>query len=420
MSEEGIASSEIHDALSTLEPITAAIADKKLRDDVLALLTAEILARLSLKAIALEPFEEPDYDAPDIDMWDTVAQPVRSALIALIELRKLIGDLTPVSDDAPGGDVDVAFDLVDNDPPPSYETPDNVAKQVDDWVQSTLGTKERDISAKTPADQWKEVQESLQPLAGILVQETQRFATRLRNPQVVVNRWMLLAELQEFKGKFQKLLGALRLGLLHPFTDLPDAELLGDYRTEEQGSVLIRRAFCRLERDVNALINVHETASSDERRFALEELIVRLMRFARSDAFALVRAPDKRAIIEFRKMLAAEAAKPEGRRLEEILEDLSKFLDMMRGLNRREILEKHDRIALADLRSRVLVVEEVSPLDIESARRLLGEAHASAQNLLGRDALLDMWIERLLPCDTKEDLQAIVHWVNHALSRIRL
>ncbi len=418
MSDE-VASSEIHNALSTLEPITAAISDKKLRGDVLALLTAEILARLSLKAISLGPFEEPDYEAPDIDMWDAVAQPVRSALIALIELRKLIGDLTPLSDDA-GGEVDVAFDLVDNNPPPSYETPDNVAKQVDDWVQSTLGQKEADHAGKTPAEQWKEVQESLQPLAGILVQETQRFATRLRNPQVVVNRWMLLAELQEFKGKFQKLLGALRLGLLHPFTDLPDAELLGDYRTEEQGSVLVRRAFFRLEQDVNALINVYETAGRDEKRLALEELIVRLMRFARSDAFPLVRAPDKRALIEFRKTLADEVGKAAPRRLTEIFEDLSKFLDMMRGLNRREILEKHDRACLADLRSRVLVVEEVSPLDIESARRLLSEAHAAAQGLLGRDALLDVWVERSLPCETKDDLQAIVRWINHALSRIRL
>ncbi|MCC6810580.1 MAG: hypothetical protein IT381_24330 [Deltaproteobacteria bacterium] len=422
MSGEEVASSEIKKELDALEPITREIKDKRLKDDVVKLLTAEILARLSLRAIGLEPFEEPDYAAPDIDMWDQVAQPVRSALIALLELRKLMGELAPIADDDKTPEVDVAFDLVD-DASVAAAPPvrDNVFQQVDDWVQSTLGAGQRDLGKKLPDELWKEVQASLQPLAGIVVQETQRFATRLRNQTIVVSRWMLLAELQEFKGKFQKLLGALRLGLLHPFTNLPDAELLGDYRTEEQGSVLLRRAFYRLERDVNALIAVHASGNEDEQRFALEELLVRMMRFARSDAFSLVRAPDKRALIEFRQTLAQELGKKTttARRITEIFEDLSKFLDMMHGLNRREVLQKHDREGAAELRSRVLVVEEVLSLDLESAKKLLAEAKKEARAMLGKDPLLDIWLENELPCETKDDLVAIVHWLNHAVARLR-
>jgi hypothetical protein len=416
-----VPSTEIHNELNALEPITAVIKDQKLKEDVLRLLTAEILARLSLRAIALGPFEEPEYAAPDIDMWDEMAQPVRSALVALLELRKLMGELWPETHDEPAGEVDVAFDLVDEavPPPPSR---DNVAQEVDDWVQSTLEGGMRDPSSRAPADLWKEVQTSLQPLASILARETAHFSARIRNPTVIVDRWMLLGDLQEFKGKFKKLLGALRLGVLHPFTHLGQAELLGEYRTEEQGSVLLRRSFYRLERDVLALMAVHQHGNADEQSFAIEELLVRLIRFSRSDAFALVRAPDKRALIEFRKTLAQEVGKAKAatRRITEIFEDLSKFLDIMHALNQREVLITHDKAAAAELHSRMLTVEEVCGLDLESARKLFVEAHAEGQALIGRDPMLNVWLDSDFSPDSRDDLLTAVKWVNQALARLRL
>lgn len=416
-----VPSSEIHEELEALAPVTAAITDAKLRDDVLRLLAAEILARLSLRTIALEPFEEPDYEAPDIDMWESVAQPVRSALIALLELRKLMSELMPETHEEPEGEVDIAFDTVD-EAAAAPALRDNVAQQVDDWVQSTLGSMSREVTARSPEEQWKEVQQSLQPLAGILVQETQRFGTRIRNPSVIVNRWVLLGDLQEFKGKFQKLLGAFRLGLLHPFTSLSNKELLGDYRTEEENSLLLRREFFRLERDVLSLIAVHQRGNADEQRFALEELLVRLMRFARNDAFSVVRAPDKRALIEFRKTLALELGKKTTteRRMTEIFEDLSKFLDMMHALNRREVLIEHDKDAVGELRSRVLTIEEVMSLDVESALKLYAEARSEARALIGRDPMLDAWLEGDFQPESRDDLGAAVKWVQQALTRIRL
>lgn len=420
MSEAAVPSSEINKELAGLEPITKGIADAKLRDDVIRLLTAEILARLSLHQLVLDAFEDPDYSAPDIDMWDSVAQPVRSALIALLELRKLMGEVMPDTHEEPQGEVDVAFDVVD-EPQEAKHEKDNVSAQVDLWVQSTLEG-DRDAANKTPQALWAEVQKSVQPLAGILVSETQRFATRIRNPNVVVNRWILLGELQEFKGKFLKLLGAFRLGLLHPFTSLSESELLGDYRTEEQGSLLLRQAFIHLERDVLALIAVHAEGNPEEKRFAVEELLVRLMRFSKNAAFAIVRAPDKRALVEFRKTLASEMGKKgtTERRMTEIFEDLSKFLDMMHALNRREVILNHDKAALAELRSRVLTVDEVLALDVESAKKLLVEARADSQQLLGRDAMLDVWLESSFGCDSREEIAAVTKWVAIALQRVRL
>ncbi|WP_446910969.1 hypothetical protein, partial [Klebsiella pneumoniae] len=67
---------------------------------------------------------------------------------------------------------------------------------------------------------------------------------------------------------------------------------------------LLRRGVIRLTRDVTAFVNAFNGGSQEEKRFILEELLVRLMRFSRSDAFAVLRAPDKRVLIEFRKNLA--------------------------------------------------------------------------------------------------------------------
>jgi len=413
-------SSEVEVELRSLEPITKTIGEPALRADVVRLLTAEILARLSLKQISLQRFEQPEYDEPDIEMWEELAQPVRSALMALHELRTQVAEFAPESE-RNQDEVDVAFDLVD-DSPPELPLRDSLGQQVDDWLATTLENTEdqRARLRQRPAEeQRKDVQMAIEPLATILINETARFASRLRNPNIVAQRWALLSDLQEFRGKFAKLLGALRIGLLGPFTDLSEDELIGDYRTEAEASTVLREAFVHLELDTERLIVAWESGTPNERRFALEELLVRLMRFAASDAFALVRAPDKRAIIEFRKDLALQLGRDAGnkRAVGELLEGFAKFLEVMRSLNQREALVRHDKAMMADLRGRLIVIGEVLPLDFDSALRLFEEAREAVQLLYGREPMLDVWLRGKAFMSTREEAFMQLEWVRCAVTR---
>jgi hypothetical protein len=412
------AANEVERELEALEPITKTIADPALRGDIVGLLAAEILARLSLQQIALTPYEEPEYDVVDLAMWESLAQPVRSALMALHELRTRVVQFAPVEESAQE-DVDLAFDLVESASP---EVPlrDSLGQQVDDWLKHTLDVnEEKREKSRSPEEQRKDVQEAIAPLASILVDETRRFALRLRNPTIVAQRWALLADLQELRGKFSKLLGALRIGLLSPFTDLDEEALLHDYRTEAQSSVSLRVAVVELTADVARLIAAYHSGHGDDRRFALEELLVRLMRFAATDAFVQVRAPDKRAVIEFRKSLAMQLGHDaqDRRAVAQLLEGFAKFLEAMHAINQREVLVKHDRAAMATLRTRVLTVEAVMPLDFESALKVFKEARADAQALFGREPLLDLWLKAEELMSTREDVALHVQWVKRSIER---
>ncbi len=413
-------SRELEDELKLLEPITESITDPALRDDVARLLTAEILARLSLKQIVLGPYEEPEYDRPEEDMWEALTQPVRSALSALQELRAKVAELAPPSEPQSQEEVDISFDLVDEDPTaPPY---DQLGQQVDEWLKQTLdNTEDRRAKLKhrAPEEQRHEIQLAIEPLTTILIGETARFTHRLRNHNIVGKRWPLLAELQEFRGKFLKLLGALRIGLLTPFTDLTEEELLGDYRTEADASIALRLSFTQLYEDVTRLIAAHGTGNPSEKRFALEELLVRLMRFASSAVFSLVRAPDKRSIIEFRRDLAQQLGKDaeDKRAVAELLEGFSKFLEVMRSLNQREVLQRLDKRLVADLRGRLLMIEEVLPLDFEAAMRLFEEARNEARTLYGREPMLDVWLRAEPFMSSREDASLQLAWVKRAVAK---
>ena len=394
-----------------IDKIVAAIADAKTRAVMTRALHAEAAALKALEDIRLEPYEEPEYEAQDLVMWEELAGPVRATLIALAELKESIAPLAPADAQPHSDEVDIAFDLIE--PTPVSPVRDNMKEEVDQLVRTTL------IAGQALEDLTEDsMRAAVRPLLELMSYETVRFGGRLRNPTIIADRWNLLADMQEFKGKFRKLLAALRLALVHPYTTPEQRAALADYRTELDEALQLRQALAHLLRDVLGLVEASAHCSEEERAFIVQELFVRLIRFSRSPAFQLVRAPDKRLMIEFRHDLATKLGvdRLSAREVGDVLEGFLRYLEALGAISRREVLVNHDRLLVHELKRDLNVVDISGHAD---AIALLAQIRARAMALLGRDPVLDDCLEGRPLLDEEADLVFTIGWLRRALTRIR-
>jgi hypothetical protein len=388
-----------------IDKIIAAIADGDAREVMARALHAEAAAQRTLDDIRLEPYEEPDYEAQDLLMWEELATPVRSTLIALSELKEALAPLAPAESHA-NDEVDIAFDLID--PEPAVPVRDTMKEDVDQLVRTTLGD-------ASPEDAMRA---AVRPLSDLMMYETMRFGARLRNPTIIADRWNLLADMQEFKGKFKKLLAALRLALVHPYTTAEQRARLVDYHTELDAALQLRQAIALLLRDVLGLVEASGRASDVERAFIVQELFVRLIRFSRSAAFALVRAPDKRLMIEFRHDLATKLGveRLSSREVGDVLEGFVRYLEALGAISRREVLVNHDRALAQDLARALDAVDVRQPSVAVGA---IAEIRAQAMALLGRDPVLDDVLATHPLLEDEADLALLIALLRRGFLRIR-
>lgn len=373
------------------------------------LFARERTASLALVALDLSPYEEPEYVGQDLAMWEEVARPLRTVLVSLNDLRDGLTALQPANTE-PSDDVDIAFDLIE----PSVAEPirDRMSYDVDELIESSLGAM---------SDPESTIRQALLPLSEMIRFELSRFGNRFRNPTVIADRWNLLSELQEFKGKFAKLLAAIRLAALHPYTTQAEREVLVDYRTELENSLQVRRSITFLGRDVMSLVEASSAATDEERRFVLEELFLRLLRYSRHSAYALLRAPDKRQVIEFRKALATALGANDaatGRRSRELLEGFVRFLEAMQSLNKREVLVAHDRRVAQALRVQLDQVALVSEKAPEAVLHAFSEWREQAMVLLGLHSVFDDFLMGRPLVDEVDDVKAIVPLMHRMLLRL--
>lgn len=392
-----------------IDKIAAAIPDVESRAVMTRALRAEAAAYEALEDIRLEPYEEPDYEPQDLIMWEELAQPVRATLIALAELKEALLPLAPEESQPQSDDIDIAFDLID--PSPAEQVRDTMKEEVDQLVRTTL------VPAPDESPE-KSMRAAVRPLSDLMVYETIRFGGRLRNPTIIADRWNLLADMQEFKGKFRKLLAALRLALVHPYTTAEERAALADYRTELDAALQLRQALAYLLRDVLGLVEASAHCSEEERAFIVQELFVRLIRFSRSPAFQLVRAPDKRLMIEFRHDLATKLGvdRLSAREVSDVLEGFLRYLEALGAISRREVLVNHDRLLVHELKRDLNVVDISGHAD---AIALLAQIRARATALLGRDPVIDDFLAARPLLDEEADLSFTISWLRRALARIR-
>ena len=190
-----------------------------------------------------------------------------------------------------------------------------------------------------------EVGQAIAALAEMLRFEFATFGERLKSPQIVAERWVLLGELQEFRSKCEQCLEAVVATILNAFTSESLEDVLPRYTDATMRAVKVRSALVDLGCDLDLMNeNVRTADKSTNADIIHQALEKRLEQFAESASYRQLKASDKHAIIKYRIHLKSwEMDGSNFERLRLKLEDLTKYLELTISTNERDDLIKHDK-----------------------------------------------------------------------------
>lgn len=362
------------DLPAAVQRVLRQIGDADFRERLHKVLVSAARAIARLREIDLTRIEHlaTTGEGSDLALWEEVAPTVavsigdvNSLLTAIIE--EFPEEPTEASDD----DFDLAF-------APSDGSSTSTGPIVPTTLQERMDAAERTI----------------QGIASSLKYEVSRFGTRVRNPSIVADRWNLLVDLQEFRGKCRAAIGELVYGSCNVFEPISRPAVVPEYAADLSEGLAVRQAWITLTRAVGPLNARLQIAPIEQQRPLLMAVQRELDHFRASRGYFHMRAGDKRFVISFAAELAdVFERKAFGRPAQNAVEGFAKFLDSMAVLNRREILMNHDRESFAECG---LLLEQASlHLGVGEPNRALAklsQALSVASRLYGRDRYLDDYL----------------------------
>jgi hypothetical protein len=239
-----------------------------------------------------------------------------------------------------------------------------------------------------------EARQQIQRLATLLAAEVSNLGERLRSPQVVSDRWNLLADVQEFRGKFRVLVADIIFLSACCFDSVTRGEVVPGLDEDIQDAVATRRSVT----DVARVMAVHHdriaAAVPGELDPRLAALVKDLDAFGRSRPYAIMRTPDKRRFVEFRAMLRGFPDKLATSELIRATGEFAEFAKSLSGINRRNLLVEHDREVLASCAVMLEEVDRLQPKDPGAARARFLDAVGRALELYGRNPSLDSYLRK--------------------------
>ena len=343
--------------------VVESIADPQLRERVARALVVCDDALEAVDCLDLSPHEMAELDTPDLATWNALAPDVRNLLVAVRQAAEQLSALFPAHPpESDSIDLDGAFDQLESGLPPPIR--DRRDQDIDAIVSGATSTAREDVG------------QSIAALAAMLQRDFVSFGQRLRNPRVVADRWFLLGELQELRSKCAQCLEAVVASLLGAFTHERLEAVLPRYASATARAVKLRAAIVDLAHDVAQLNDALASGAPEQAGAIRHALILRLNVFAEHPACVHLRAQDKREVVLFRLRLN-ELGEP-GQRvlaLRQLVEGFSKFLEVLRTINRREVLHRHDfsRLQTAQM---LLESEEELPVVLEQLQPVYGRSEA--------------------------------------------
>lgn len=341
---------------------------------LLRVLTAASRAVSRLRELDISPLEQrATYgEGTDLAMWELVAPSVAASIAEVNELLTVIDEHIPPAPEAEEDDFDLAFSAADQE-----KTSPHTATEI-----PTSAT-EREGAA----------QASIRAMASSLRAEVSRFGERLRNPSVMTDRWNLLCDIQEFRGRCRAAISELVYSACSTFAEVRRPDVVPEYDTSLRESLEVRRAVTTLARALAPLHARLQATSVDTQRGPCMGIHRELRHFRSTRGFMQMRAGDKRFVLEFARDLDSLLAGEGPRDARQLVEGFVRFLDSLAVINRREILINHDREAFAECG---MLLEQASQLaaddDLERASERFQSAVQTAFRLFGRDRSLDDYL----------------------------
>ena len=375
-----------------LRQILRKINNNELRMDISHILASIEVAEIHLGKLNLLPYEDENCQDEGLTMWKKVRYDVRAVLLALRDLSSVLkarmGKLDLCSDDDLDFDLDITIDS-DVDP-----IRDKSAAEVDAVVSS---------------GQTETIRHATACLGEILGDTINLFATRMRTSGVVKNRWQLLSDLQELRGRCANLLSALRFTMLEPFTDISREEIAPNYHTEKEIGLLLRKSLADL-RVICFEIVGHATSTAEEKYEIANEIVQIISDYIGEVPGKFLRSPDRRAFLDSRMALTSALKDKQIQPIDNEIEGFIRFLEALRMINHREAVVEHDRELVPTLITEVDNIQNELGNDrlkgLEKCRTWQKTMYA----LYGKEAVIDSLIRDYGDRDPALDEPAVLDW----------
>ncbi len=347
-----------------LEEVLGEIQDRALSNRLRKVYVAAAQAVGHLSDMDLMKYETASTeDSPDLSLWEAMAPVIRDTVVDVNALLSVIREQFPTN--PKGGIADLLSQAVNE-------------------------------AGGRPARRADEVEQILQNAVSGLMQQITLLGERMRSPQVVSDRWNLLAELQSFRTRFREQIGNLVFNTASVFGELHRKDVVPGHREEVKAAVTVRATVADLTRILNARFEKIRTCEPEDVQWNAQQLEKELDLFGKTPAYKALRAQDKRTIIEFRGQLGRISLRPTPPKdeLVSLMEPFAAFIESLSQVNNREILIVHDREVWAACGVKLEQVELTLESDPIEAARTLAEAAATGQALYGRDASLDAFLRK--------------------------
>lgn len=287
-------------------------------------------------------------------------------------------------------------------------------------VQPRGGTEAGPLQQKA-----REVSAALQEGMTEMAQQVTQLGEAMRNPAVVSDRWMLLAEVQRFRSTFREHIGNLVFATSSSFADVARKEVVPGYEADVKAAMTVRAIVADLGRILAARLTKVRDARPEELQGNAQQLQNELDAFGRTAAYRGLRAQDKRHIIELRGKVGPLAmSTPAREELLQVMEQLDAQVRSLATVNQRQVLITNDREVWAACGVRLERAMGVVDSDPAGAARLLAEAAAFGQSLYGREANLDAFLRKArktpLATLTGQELRATLEQLQVLLAQLEL
>ncbi len=317
--------------------------------------------------------------APDLSMWEELAPVIRDTVVDVNGLLSKVRELFPT-----GG----------------AEGSGGISELIGDAIEAAAAS--NSTEARLEAGK-QEAVEHVHALAATLAREITNLGERMRTPQVVSDRWNLLGDLQEFRGKFRSAAADLIYLSAICFQEVRREEIIPGWREEIQEAVTTRRAVT----DLSRLLTMHHQrlagAPVGQRVHMAQALLKDLDAFGRSRAYVMLRTADKRCFVEFRALLSGFQDESDFARVVKAVGEFVEFSKGLSHINKRSSLVEHDRELLASLSVMLEQIELQRETDPVVALAGVQDVVKRAIELYGRTPSLDTYLRRV----KKRDLAAL-------------
>ncbi len=360
------------------------------------------LSDLDLSSVAQHNTEEKAHEA-----WELMGPAVDAAFGRVKSLVQLVRTLFPESVDK--DEVSAALEALD-------------AANATQGLRNSTGIRRR----MDEADE-SDIQEAVRLLHSMrasIEDELALFEKHRRQTQVGVDRWFLMDHVDHFQARMSGSIGELIFLTARSFADVRKSEVVPFYSDDLEGAIVLRQTISVL-RD-NVMFIAHALSRADEHPFLLDcarRVLREIEQFRSSPGYAPMRAADKRMVLRIRSELMEylDSQSHDEGPLRKTMASLVTLLELLRGVNMREVLRVNDEKTVIQVESRLQAADRaLAEYRIREARSALSGALRLIARMRGKYEQLDS-VANLLQhvdfsaCDAYE-LEAGRQWLFSLLS----